>query len=146
MENKNSIDEVDKGDDSEDESHVIKQCKFDKYGYCNRGATNCGFFHSLETCEIYLDTGFCNKETCRKRHPKLCYYFGNGFCKHGEKCRFLHQNEPPQNKCDKCERHSVKNYFCEFCTKNYCQHCIVKEAHTENVYCYEEVGCKNIHI
>ena len=54
--------------------------------------------------------------------------------------------EPPLNKCDKCERNSVKNYFCEFCTKNYCQYCTVKEAHAENVYCYEDVGCKNIHI
>ena len=94
METNKSIDEPDEGDDPDDESHIIKQCKFDKYGYCNRGATNCSFFHSLEKCEIYLDTGFCNKETCRKRHPKPCYHFGKGYCKHDEKYGFLHKNEP----------------------------------------------------
>ena len=53
----------------------IKQCKFDRAGYCNLGKDKCNFLHVEETCSFFIKNGYCNKIACKKRHPKNCYFF-----------------------------------------------------------------------
>ena len=143
----NEIKEIESRKQSEEnnvfDEKVIKECKFDKFGYCFKGS-ECEFFHSQQSCQIYLDSGLCNKVSCRERHPRPCYYYQRGYCKRNEECRYLHVRKP--NQCDNCERRSGQNYFCEFCSKSYCCQCTVEEAHKKDVYGYEDVGCKNIHL
>ena len=123
----------------------IKQCKFDNFGYCREGL-KCKFHHYEETCEIHLQHGFCNRKTCLKRHPRQCFFFERGFCKRNEKCKYLHRIRQEEKECENCEIKSKQIYFCEFCDKNYCCRCTIKEAHLEDVYTSEDVGCKKIHI
>ena len=124
----------------------VKECKFNKFGYCFKGEEKCEFYHSSNTCKMYLESGLCNRIGCRERHPRPCYYYQQGYCKRREDCKYLHLKNTTVNTCKNCEAESCQIYFCEFCLNSYCCHCTVKEAHSENVYDYEDVGCKNIHI
>ena len=108
IENK-SIKKVKNDENYNPEKKLIKQCKFDKIGYCKKGYENCEFFHSLETCDIYLESGFCNKEKCRKRHPRPCFYFGRGYCKWDKECRYLHLNKKEEINCDNCDKDCCQN-------------------------------------
>ena len=78
--------DVDNENLDNDEEMVIKQCKYDWTGFCKIGSDNCNFFHALETCQSYLERGFCNKLKCRP-----CVYFERGFCKRDSDCRYLHR-------------------------------------------------------
>ena len=83
------------------------------------------------------------KLDCRLRHPKPCRY-GNQ-CFRGKSCLYLHST----SYCDRCENFSRNLYFCEFCTKSFCQNCTVKQAHAKNIYGDENLEspkCENIHI
>ena len=117
----------------------VKQCRFDKFGFCSKGMEKCNYFHSPDTCEPYLKKGYCNKLVCRKRHPRRCFYFDRGYCKRNNDCRYLHKAQVV-NKCKKCTQVSNITYFCEFCQESFCGHCIVEEVHI-----YKLVGCENIH-
>ena len=130
----------------------VKQCIFDRTGFC-RENKQCMFFHSEEVCEIFLDAGICWKQNCIKRHPKTCRYFQRGFCRRGEECVYLRKSINPErpvhsvNRCDRCGIYSNQMYFCEFCSKNFCQNCTAKEAHHKNIYNMdlETPNCSAIH-
>ena len=53
--------------------NIRKPCKFNNKGYC-REKENCQFYHSERVCKIYEATGTCWKQSCRQRHPKICWY------------------------------------------------------------------------
>ena len=123
----------------------IKQCIFDRKGYCNR-EDNCNFYHSQEICTNYLESGVCNKTSCRQRHPRQCRYFLRGVCSRGEFCKFLHDQGRRVSHCKKCEKVSNTNYYCEFCRNSFCSECTVGDAHENNIYTTNEsVNCSNIH-
>ena len=62
-------------------------CKFNKMGYC-KFKDHCRYMHVNDICEDEE----CNAISCRKRHPKLCFYFDTyKRCKFGQFCRFLHK-------------------------------------------------------
>ena len=124
----------------------VKECKFNKFGYCYKGHEKCKFYHSLQTCQMYLDSGLCNRHGCRDRHPRPCYYYQQGYCKRKEECKYLHVKNTSEKTCKNCDAKSYQIYFCEFCSNSYCGHCTVKEAHSEKKYHYEDLCCKNIHI
>ena len=129
-----------------DEEMVIKQCKYDRIGFCKNGSDHCNFFHSLETCQSYLERGFCNKLKCRKRHPRPCVYFKRCFCKRDSDCRYLHRVEKEAKECDKCENNAKNTYYCEFCSKGFCFQFTVEKAHIQNVYSHEDPGCQKINL
>ena len=124
-----------------------KQCRFDNAGFCHE-PDSCNFFHSPSICEIYLETGTCWLRNCRQRHPKVCPYGER--CFRGYQCRYLHFTNP----CDRCNTFSPNIYYCEFCSKNFCEHCTIEKAHVENIYetklvenpsNKEKPNCKRIH-
>ena len=49
-----------------DDKNDIKQCRFDRVGFCNKGVDQCNFVHVPETCNFYLQHGYCNKVVCSK--------------------------------------------------------------------------------
>jgi hypothetical protein len=137
-------------DTERDETNIqeeIRQCRFDRVGYCNKGKDDCKFLHVVETCNFYLQNGYCNKVTCIKRHPKRCYFFERGFCKRNDDCRYLHRTGIQMKPCDNCGKISNLTYYCEFCGKSYCSHCTVEEAHDKDLHKLNLLTeCKNIHI
>ena len=133
---KDSIDKitfksVEKNEPKDDEKVVDdddrKQCRYDNKGYCCQ-SESCNFFHPKSICNLYLQTGTCWRQNCRQRHPRVCRY--DSRCFRGKSCRYLHLT----NLCDHCNEFSQKIYYCEFCTKNFCDHCTVEKAHIENIY------------
>ena len=139
------IKEIEKrhGNEEPANQNEVKQCRFDKYGFCREGMEKCNFFHSPDTCGPYLEKGYCNKLVCRKRHPKRCIYFDQGYCKRNNECRYLHKSQVV-NKCKKCAQVSNTTYFCEFCNESFCGQCIVEEAH---IHKSDKLmgGCESIH-
>ena len=130
---------------TEKDENEIKQCSFDRKGYCKQ-EENCKFFHSQEVCSKYLETGVCNKTCCRKRHPRHCRYFLRGVCSRGELCKFLHDQDRRVPTCRKCEKMSNTKYYCEFCANSFCPECTVSDAHENNIYTTNgSVNCSNIH-
>ena len=124
-----------------------KRCRYDNLGFC-RQAEGCPFLHANEICDIYLETGSCWRKVCHKRHPRVCRYGSR--CYRGKSCRYLHFNDS----CDRCNEFSQKVYFCEFCSKNFCEHCTTEKAHIENIYevkspenpsCTKKPNCAQIH-
>ena len=71
---------------------VPKRCRYFNVGYCKKGS-DCLYSHDLqETCQEYLDSGFCaSSASCRKRHPKECRYWKKHYCFRGNQCMFLHK-------------------------------------------------------
>ena len=110
----------------------IKQCKFDRVGYCKQEKDKCNFLHIEETCSFYIENDYCNKVSCKKRHPKKCYFFGKGFCKWAESCRYNHRQSIQTKQCDKCGKGSMITYYCEICEKSFCDMCTVEEAHVQD--------------
>ena len=121
--------------------NIRKPCKFNNKGYC-RGKENFQFYHSERVCKIYEATGTCWKQSCRQRHPKICWYSKK--CFRGESCRYLHYT----SQCNRCEQMSCKTYHCEFCENSFCDKCIVEKAHINNIYeneNNEDAKCEHIH-
>jgi uncharacterized protein (UPF0276 family) len=49
--------------------------------------------------------------------------------------------------CENCNEAAFVQYYCEFCERNLCVNCTVKEAHKENYMETVNVHeCKQIHI
>ena len=90
--------------DNKKEQTDIKQCRFDRVGFCYKGKDECEFLHVEETCEIYLENGYCNKVKCVKRHPRKCFYCERGYCRNEEDCRYLHRTTKPTRQCEKCKK------------------------------------------
>jgi hypothetical protein len=86
--------------------YKLKLCNFyEKYGKCNYGK-NCNYAHGkneLRDFKKYCVNGLnCFKKDCLFAHPecwnykknvKICEYFINGFCKHGDNCEFRHKED-----------------------------------------------------
>ena len=127
-----------------EENHNVKECAFNRKGYC-REKENCNFYHSDKICEIYLKNGVCWRARCRQRHPRPCRYFQRGNCYRGESCQYLHVSN--LQTCENCNQQVLNRYFCEFCEKNFCSHCTVKEAHDRNIQKEDddEPKCRSIH-
>ena len=124
----------------------IKQCKFDRAGYCNLGKDKCNFLHVEETCSFFIKNGYCNKIACKKRHPKNCYFFEQGFCKWAEDCRYNHRQGIQTKQCDKCGKDSRITYYCDICENTFCNMCTVDEAHVQDPQKSNLTNnCKNIH-
>ena len=129
----------------------IKQCIFDRTGFC-REKDQCMFFHTEEICDVFLEKHKCWKRKCLKRHPKICRYFQRGVCTRDD-CIYLHESNVHAgivdnfaDSCDKCDNLTYQRYFCEFCSKNFCANCTSKEAHKINIYKNQEnPSCSNIH-
>ena len=65
-------------------------CQYHHYGHCKFGVL-CRKKHEAETCTSFP----CNKDSCMKRHPKVCRYFTlAGACKFRDECSFLHLTSP----------------------------------------------------
>ena len=126
-----SIENVVKSNIENDEESDVKQCLFDRKGFC-KAQSNCKFFHAENICEIYLTNKVCWKVKCRKRHPKVCRYFTRGNCYRGETCSYLHETN--DNSCNCCGHIPTNRYYCEFCDRNFCSNCTVEEAHSLNIY------------
>ena len=109
-------DNVDTAESNENKEE-IRQCKFDRVGFCNKGSDKCKFLHVEEICDFYLKNGYCNRVKCIKRHPKKCFYFERGHCTRMEDCRYYHRTAKQMKKCENCENTSKATYFCEFCGK-----------------------------
>ena len=137
IENDNSASH--RGDETDKRADLRKQCKFNRKGYCKE--SQCEFFHSDITCQVYKENRTCWKQNCRERHPKVCRYADK--CYRGKLCRYFHYSLT----CDRCESFSQNRYYCEFCAKNFCQNCTVKEAHAKNIDDEnpENLSCKIIH-
>ena len=134
---KNDADKKDT--EAEVNDNARKQCKYNRKGHC-RELDECEFFHSNIICDIYLEKGTCWKQKCSLRHPKPCRYGDQSY--RGKSCLYLHHDLT----CGKCENFSTNLYFCEFCTKSFCQNCTHKEAHAKNVYEEtENPKCEQIH-
>ena len=130
-----------KVDKKAEEADLRKQCRFDNKGYC-RESQSCEFSHSDTICQVYLENGTCWEEKCRQRHPKVCYYADK--CFRGKSCRYLHRSLT----CDRCEHFSHNRYYCEFCTKNFCENCTAEQAHHKNIDEDENTEtpkCESIH-
>ena len=140
-----NIEVLEKKENDEKESidkDIQKVCAFDNKGYCRNMEQNCPFFHADLICDIYESTGICWKQNFRKGHPKICCYGQR--CYRGTSCRYLHRSVP----CSRCNLFSPNCYYCEFCSKSFCDNCTVDKAHSENIY--ESEGeqhpkCDNIH-
>ena len=64
----------------------VKVCKHHQRGYC-KFRRECQKHHENEICQVRS----CSSKDCRKRHPKLCKYFGQRvFCKYGTGCAYAH--------------------------------------------------------
>ena len=70
-----------------------------------------------------------------------------------ESCQFSHRyskkdfNPYKQKHCDQCDSESDRTYYCEFCGKNFCSKCTLKQAHEEYYSKFTQiVGCEQIHI
>ena len=152
MENKKNYGEVvvdfDTTDsDNKKEQTDIKQCRFDRVGFCYKGKDECEFLHVEETCEIYLENGYCNKVKCVKRHPRKCFYYERGYCRNEEDCRYLQRTTKPTRQCEKCKKTSILTYYCELCEESYCSQCTVREAHDKDLNKSKIlVECKNVHL
>ena len=134
----------DKKDSNPENKQEIKQCRYDRVGYCKKGVNKCKFLHVSETCTFYLENGFCNKLRCLQRHPRKCTFFERGHCKRND-CKYLHRTGI-QKECANCEISSRVTYFCEHCEKSYCNNCTVKDAHVREPYKSNDlVGCMDIH-
>ena len=146
-----TLDKIDKQIDADkkdvEEEHERKQCRFDNFGFCNQ-TDRCQFFHTNTICDLYQETGTCWRKNCRQRHPKACRYGRR--CYRGKSCRYFHFSDP----CERCNVFSQKIFYCEFCSKNFCEHCTVEKAHTENIYeiksiedplSTQEPSCAKIH-
>ena len=86
-----------------DMRNEIKQCIYDRRGYCRKGI-NCVYFHSEEICIDYVEKSICSRVCCRKRHPHPCRYFLRGNCRRGESCSYLHSQKGLERQLEKCER------------------------------------------
>ena len=91
------LDEVkNAAEDSTDDDDVmndeIRQCWFDRVGYCREGKDQCKFLHIEEICQYYLQNGHCNRVRCKRRHPRQCYYDRTGYCWRNNDCRYLHES------------------------------------------------------
>ena len=129
------------------ETSEIRQCRFDRSGFCRKETNDCNFLHVNESCDIYLKKGYCNRTRCIKRHPKKCFYFERGYCKRNEVCRYYHRKGLEMKECDNCENKSQVTYYCEFCEKSFCNACTVEEAHATNPDKSNQLTeCKFIHL
>ena len=134
-------------DEVKNDNEEIKQCRFDRVGYCFKGKDECNFLHVEETCELYLQNGYCNKITCIRRHPRECYFYERGFCRRNGDCSYLHRSRKNLRQCDKCDQRTNSTYYCEICDKSYCSHCTIKEAHVKDLNQSKNLtDCKNVHI
>ena len=146
----NIIEKLKKSSISETKDEEVKQCIFDRTGFC-REKDQCMFLHTDEVCEIFLGNQICWKKKCIKRHPKVCRYFKRGVCRR-DGCRYLHydvvQDNIAKSACDRCEKVHHQSYFCEFCCKKFCANCTVEEAHVANIYenKKENPSCSDIHL
>ena len=130
-----------------EDKNNIKQCRFDRVGFCMKGPDQCNFFHAQETCDPYLRHGYCNRVACYKRHPRKCIYFERGYCKWNEDCRYFHESRMIQNQCENCDRQSSVTYYCEICDNSYCNQCTVEDAHLNDPSKLNKLKeCKTIHI
>ena len=61
-------------------------CRYNKTGFC-KYKNSCRYLHVNKICE---DRN-CDIRTCRKRHPKTCFFYKTyGRCKFGSYCKFKH--------------------------------------------------------
>ena len=71
-------------------------CRYHKIGYC-KYKEHCRYMHVSEICEDQT----CEINSCRKRHPKTCYYYKKyGRCKFGAFCKFLHKEPHVVENCE----------------------------------------------
>ena len=130
---------------NEDGKGLVGKCRYWDRGYC-KFRNRCKFVHPPEICEIFLQGGKCDGESCYKRHPSSCWFWKGYGCIKGKLCAYLHI-EAEQNincrKCDRCFILTNKTYYCEFCEKTFCEHCAIEEAHTKVGKNVE--NCSNIH-
>ena len=126
-----------------DENDYVKECAFKRKSHC-REKEYCNFYHSDKICETYLENGVCWRAKYRLRHPRPCRYFQRGDCYRGESCNYLHVSY--HQTFDNCNQKVLNQYFCEFCEKNFCSYCTVKEALDRNIHKEddEEPKCRSI--
>ena len=132
----------------EEKETDIKQCIYDRKGYCKE-EENCKFFHAQEICREYIENKICTIKSCRKRHPQHCRYFYGSICRRGDSCRYLHDNKRKRSQsCTRCEKPCLNKYYCEFCKKSFCSSCTIEEAHLNNIFDgnVDSVCCSNIHL
>jgi hypothetical protein len=67
------------------------KCKFYNRGYCKE-KDSCEFVHPEETCQEFIDTGYCSAgRLCHGRHPHKCRFWQEGSCHRDSSCAFQHQ-------------------------------------------------------
>ena len=134
-------------DDGQKDKEEIKQCRFDRVGFCYKGKDNCAFLHVEETCDFYLQHGYCNKASCIRRHPRECYFYRRGFCGRKSDCSYLHKPRKESRQCDRCNQETNMTYYCELCDKSYCSQCTIREAHIKDPNDSKILAeCQNVHL
>ena len=69
------------------EQQQVNICQHNQTGFC-KFREKCQNKHENTLCE---NTEHCGKDSCSKRHPKVCRNFSNnGICRHKEKCAYKH--------------------------------------------------------
>ena len=125
----------------------IRQCWFDRVGYCREGKDQCKFLHIEEICQYYLQNGHCNRVRCKRRHPRQCYYDRTGYCWRNNDCRYLHESKKKIQQCHNCEIKANLTYYCEICDSDFCSQCTLKDAHVEDQNKSNDTAqCKNVHL
>ena len=78
--------------EASDKNEEIKQCKFDRKGFCyNR--ERCAYYHASKICDTFVVVGVCSDLRCRKRHPKRCHSFIQSECRWSQDCKYLHREQ-----------------------------------------------------
>ena len=133
-------------------------CKFNDRGYC-RNKTSCEYLHQTSICQFFLKDGKCLQQNCPSRHPKQCKYWRRGYCFRGVQCKYRHgqeyidqfldENEEMRLKeinCENCDVEAYNLYYCNYCERNFCANCTIKEAHDKSYSKSTQINnCKQIH-
>ena len=83
-------------------------CKHHQKGYC-KFRRECQKYHEKEICKEKS----CSSKECRKRHPKLCKYFGERrFCRYGKGFAYANFEEVKKNEV-KIINEAIKNIRAE---------------------------------
>ena len=140
----------------------LKKCSYFDGGFC-RDQFNCKFYHPEETCKIHIKEGICNLLNCNYRHPKTCKYWLKNNCYRGESCVYSHIKTETdddiekmdinsvdtcnlENNCDRCSQKTKRHYYCEYCKRDFCSACIIKDVpKIEGIEINDLAGCNLIH-
>ena len=124
------------------------KCRYWDRGFC-KYRKKCKFEHPVKVCETFQKDGKCIERECEKRHPNSCLYYQGDGCERGIYCAYLHvETEVKVNakKCERCAKFTYKIFFCEFCEKEFCNNCILEQAHDVDYNKSSQINdCTQIH-